>query len=259
MNLDIKGRHALVCAASQGLGRAAALALAREGVNLTIVARRQDILEETAQMIRDETGVLVTTVATDITTEAGRLLAVNASPVVDILVNGAGGIPPGDFRNFNRDEWMTAIEGLMLTPIELIKATIDGMVERRFGRIINITSKGMRVPSQLHPLANGARGGLTAFVSTIAAEYSQHNVTINNLLPGPFDTDRMKVMTQVKAESSNRTFEEQFKIGVDENPARRWGRPEEFGAVCTFLCSSFSGFITGQNILIDGGSAPTTF
>jgi 3-oxoacyl-[acyl-carrier protein] reductase len=259
MDLGISGRKALVTAASQGLGKAIAFALAQEGVDITIVARRKEVVEEAAQEIRKATGANVIAVAADITSAAGRSAALAIIPEPDIIVNSAGGTPPGDFRQFGAEEWAAALTGLMLTPIELMKATLSGMVQRRFGRVVNITSKGMRVPGNLHPLGNGARGGLTAFVSTIAPEYAQHNVTINNMLPGPFDTDRMIKMAEFSAKQNDRTFEEEVAIRTAEVPAKRYGRPEEFGATCAFLCSCHAGFITGQNILIDGGSATTTF
>jgi 3-oxoacyl-[acyl-carrier protein] reductase len=259
MDLGIRGRKALITASSQGLGKAAATALAREGVDITLVARRRDILEATAAAIRDETGVKVMAVAADVTTEKGRAEVLAASPHVDILVNSAGGVPPGDFRQFDQAAWLSVVNALMLTPIELIKATLAGMIERRFGRIVNVTSKGMRVPGTIHPLGNGARGGLTAFVSTVAPDYAKFNVTINNMLPGPFDTDRMIRMAEYSAQQNGRTFEEEVAARTAENPAHRYGRPEEFGATCAFLCSVHAGFITGQHILIDGGSAATTF
>lgn len=259
MELGIRGRKALITAASQGLGKAIAFALAQEGVEVTIVARRKDVLHATAQEIRDRTGATVSIVAADVTSDEGRTAALAALPEVDILVNSAGGVPPGDFRQFGREDWAAAVTALMFTPIELMKATLDGMVERRFGRIINITSKGMRVPGTIHPLGNGARGGLTAFVSTIAPEYAQYNVTINNMLPGPFDTDRMIKMAEFSAKENGRTFDQEVAARTADVPAHRYGRPEEFGATCAFLCSQHAGFITGQNILIDGGLAPTTF
>ena len=245
--------------ASQGLGRAIALALAREGAELTIVARRPEPLEEAAAAIRAETGVPVITVAADIATEEGRARVLEACHPVDILVNNSGGGPMGNFRGFSHEDWLRVIDAVMLSPIEMIKATIDSMIEQEFGRIINITTMGMRVPNNLHQLCNGARGGLTAFVSTIGNESSQYNVTINNVLPGPFATDRMKVTSKFLAEQMGRDVETEYERRVQEHPAHRFGRPEEMGATCAFLCSVHAGYITGQNILIDGGQAKTTF
>jgi 3-oxoacyl-[acyl-carrier protein] reductase len=259
MDLGLKGRHALVCAASQGLGRAAALGLAREGVDLTIVARRRDLLEQAADEIRAETGVVVIAVAGDVTTEEGRAAALAARPEIDILVTNAGGPPPGDFRTLKRADWDSALNAQMLAPIDLIAATIDGMADRRFGRIVNVTSAAMRIPSRILPLTNGARGGLTAFVSGIVADFAKSNVTINNLLPGPFDTDRIRVTTRAAAEANGRTFEEEMERRTSQSPAGRLGRPEEFGAACAFLCSSLAGYMTGQNIALDGGAFVTTF
>lgn len=259
MDFGIRGRRALVSGASEGLGRAIAMALAGEGVDLTIVARRPDVLERTADAIRAETGVSVTAVPADITTAEGRAEALAATPRIDILVNNSGGGPMGDFRGFSQDEFVDVLRAVMLSPIEMMKATLEPMIEQKFGRIINITTMGMRVPNNIHQLCNAARGGLTAFVSTIANEHSQHNVTINNVLPGPFATDRMKVTSAFLAKKTGRPVEGEYERRVEEHPAHRFGRPEELGATCAFLCSTHAGYITGQNILIDGGLAKTTF
>ncbi|HEY5331901.1 MAG TPA: SDR family oxidoreductase [Solirubrobacterales bacterium] len=259
MDLGLKGRAALVTGASEGLGRAIAEALASEGVDLTIVARRADVLEQTAAEIRDRTGVEVTAVAADIATANGREEALRAGEVVDILAISTGGHPPGDFDRFTIEDWREAVESLMLAPIELMRATLDGMVERKFGRILNVTTMGMRVPSRLHPLSNGARGGLTAFVSTIAGDYVADNVTMNNLLPGPHATDRMKVMVDHSAREGGHSAEEEYAIRVANNPAHRFGDPDDLGAMAAFLCSDQAGYITGQNFLIDGGEGRTTF
>jgi len=258
MDLGIKGRKALVCAASKGLGRACALQLAREGVDVTIVARTPEPLEKTAGEIRAETGVTVNAVATDITTPDGRALALAACPQPDILVNNAGGPPPGDFRDWDRDDWIKALDANMLTPIELIKATVDGMMERRFGRIVNITSGAVKAPIDILGLSNGARAGLTGFVAGVARKTVINNVTINNLLPGPFDTDRLRQTIQAVAEKSGREAEEVAKERAAGNPAGRFGDPVEFGEACAFLCSANAGFITGQNLLLDGGAFPGT-
>jgi 3-oxoacyl-[acyl-carrier protein] reductase len=258
MDLGIRGRTALVCAASKGLGRACALSLAQEGVDVTIVARTREPLEKTAEEIRKATGVTVKAVATDITTPEGRRLALEACPQPDILVNNAGGPPPGDFRDWSRDDWIKALDANMLTPIELIKATVDGMMERRFGRIVNITSGAVKAPIDILGLSNGARAGLTGFVAGLARKTVINNVTINNLLPGPFDTDRLKATLKAAADKSGRSVEEMAKERAAGNPAGRFGDPVEFGQACAFLCGAHTGFITGQNLLLDGGAFPGT-
>ncbi|HEY5332453.1 MAG TPA: SDR family oxidoreductase [Solirubrobacterales bacterium] len=259
MDLGLEGRSALVTAASEGLGRAIATALAGEGVDMTIVARRPDVLEAAAASIREQTGAKVVAVAADITTPEGRQRALEVSQPVDILVNSIGGHPPGDFDRFTIEDWREVVEAMMLTPIELMKATLPGMVGRRFGRVINVTSMGMRVPMRIHPLSNGARGGLTAFVSTVAADYVADNVTINNILPGPHATDRMKVTMRHTAQEAGRTEEEEYQVRLGDNPAHRFGHPEDLGALAAFLCSEQAGYMTGQNLLIDGGQGRTTF
>lgn len=259
MDLGLKGRRALVCAASKGLGRGCAEALAREGVHVTITARSADVLEATAAEIREATGVEVTTVAGDIATEDGRKAALAACPDPDILVNNAGGPPPGDFRDWNRDTWLKALDANMLTPIELIKATVDGMMARKFGRIVNITSGAVKAPIDILGLSNGARSGLTGFVAGIARQTVRHNVTINNLLPGPFSTDRIKTTAAASAGKAGISPEEWIKARAAANPAGRFGTIEEFGAACAFICAATSGFMTGQNILLDGGAYPGTF
>ena len=258
MDLGIKGKSAIVCAASKGLGRACAISLAREGVDVTLVARTPGPLEETAGEIRRDSGVTVTAVAADITTDEGRGLALAACPRPDILVNNAGGPPPGDFRDWTRDHWIKAVDANMLTPIELIKATVDGMIERRFGRIVNITSSAVKAPIDILGLSNGARAGLTGFVAGIARKTVAHNVTINGLLPGPFDTDRLRSTIRALAEKSGRPEAEIAAERSAQNPAGRFGYPEEFGEACAFLCGRHAGYITGQNLLIDGGGFPGT-
>ena len=259
MDLGIRGRKALVCAASKGLGRACALSLAQEGVDVTIVARTRETLEKTAEEIRSATGVAVTPVATDITTPEGRRLALEACPQPDILVNNAGGPPPGDFRDWDRDDWIKALDANMLTPIELMKATVDGMMERRFGRVVNITSGAVKAPIDILGLSNGARAGLTGFVAGLARKTVINNVTINNLLPGPFDTDRLRSNFEFNAKNLGTTAEALARARAEANPARRFGTPQEFGDACAYLCSAQAGFITGQNLLLDGGAYPGTF
>ncbi|WP_174998862.1 SDR family oxidoreductase [Burkholderia lata] len=259
MNFGLSGKTALVCAASRGLGRGCADALADEGVNLVILARRTELLEEAATQIRTRTGVHVETVACDITTPQGRELALAACPQPDILVNNAGGPRAGDFRGFTRQDWMHAIDGNMLTPIALIQSTIDGMIKRGFGRIINITSAAVKAPIGVLGLSNGARSGLTGFVAGLARQVAQHNVTINNLLPGLFDTDRLAQLTQAQAQAGNLSFQKTTDLQLQGIPAGRFGRIDEFGAACAFLCSVQAGYITGQNILLDGGAYPGVF
>jgi len=259
MDLGIRGRTALVCAASKGLGKGCAMALAREGVNVVITARGKEALEATAEEIRKASGVKVTAIAGDITTPDGRAAALAACPQPDILVNNAGGPPPGDFRNWTRDDWVKALEANMLTPIELIKAVIDGMIARKFGRVVNITSGAVKMPIPELGMSNGARTGLTGFVAGLSRAVAQHNVTINNLLPGPFDTDRLRSNMAFNAKKLNKTAEELARVRMDANPARRFGTVEEFGQACAFLCSTQAGYIVGQNLLLDGGAFPGTF
>jgi 3-oxoacyl-[acyl-carrier protein] reductase len=259
MDFGIRGKQALVCGASKGLGRGCAEALAAEGVHITLVARTADVLEATAEDIRRQCGVTVTPVACDITTPEGRMLALAACPQPDILINNAGGPPPGDFRNWSRDDWIAAIDANMLTPIELIKATVDGMMARGFGRIVNITSSSVKAPIEALGLSNGARSGLTGFVAGLARKTVIHNVTINNLLPGQFATDRLKKTIGAAAASSGKSLDEAMEARRKAIPAQRFGTTEEFGAVCAFLCSMQAGFMTGQNVLLDGGNYPGTF
>jgi 3-oxoacyl-[acyl-carrier protein] reductase len=258
MDLGIKGKTALVCAASKGLGKGCALALAREGVSLVITARGKEALEATAAEIRKGTGAKVVTVAGDIATPEGRAAALAVCPSPDILVNNAGGPPPGDFRSWSREDWIKALDANMLTPIELIKATVDGMIARKFGRVVNITSGAVKMPIAELGLSNGARTGLTGFVAGLARQTVAHNVTINGLLPGPFDTDRLRGNFVFNAKKLGKTVEELAKARADGNPAKRFGTIEEFGAACAFLCSVHAGFITGQNLLMDGGHFPGT-
>ncbi|MCJ2136740.1 SDR family oxidoreductase [Methylobacterium sp. J-026] len=259
MDLGLSGRRALVCAASKGLGRGCALALAREGVAVTITARTAETLERTADDIRRETGAAVTAVAGDIATAAGRDAALAACPEPDILVTNAGGPPPGDFRDWDRDAWIRALDANMLAPIALIKATVDGMIGRGFGRIVNITSAAVKAPIEQLGLSNGARSGLTGFVAGLARQTVRHGVTINNLLPGPFDTDRIRGNAAAGAAKAGTSVEAFLAARAAANPAGRFGQPDEFGAACAFLCSRHAGFITGQNLLMDGGAYPGTF
>ncbi len=253
MDLGLKGRKAIVCAASKGLGRGCAEALAAAGVELTICARTPDILEATAAEIRKMTGATVTTVACDVTTDAGRRAILAACPAPDILINNAGGPPPGDFKDFSLDDWRAAVEGNMITPIALIHATVYGMMDRGFGRILNITSYSVKSPIPTLELSNGARAGLTGAVAALSRRTIQRNVTINALLPGPFETDRLRGTTTKMASNKGVSFEEVHEARKKEVPAGRFGTTQEFGATAAFLCSQHAGFITGQNIVLDGG------
>lgn len=262
MDLGLKGKWALVCASSKGLGKGCAQALADEGVNLVITARGLDALHETAAELRQRApGIEVRPVAGDITTDDGRAAALAAAPQIDILINNAGGPPPGDFRDWERDQWIAALDANMLAPIALIKATVDAMAHRGFGRVVNITSAAVKAPIDTLGLSNGARSGLTGFVAGLARQprLAGRNVTINNLLPGPFDTDRLRKTVQAAAERQGRPAEsvwDQRRLAV---PAQRYGTAEEFGAACAFLCSVHAGYITGQNWLLDGGLYPGTY
>ena len=262
MDLGIAGKWALVCAASKGLGKGCAQALAREGVNLVITARGADALAATAAALRAaHPTVEVRTVVGDITTADGRAQALAACPQVDILVNNAGGPPPGDFRQWDRTAWIAALDANMLTPIELIKATVDAMAARGFGRVVNITSGAVKAPIDFLGLSNGARSGLTGFVAGLARQpqLAGRNVTINNLLPGSFDTDRLKQGFQANAAKAGLSPEALSDRRRMQVPAQRFGTPAEFGALCAFVCSQQAGYLTGQNLLLDGGAYPGTF
>ena len=258
MDYGIKGKKAIVCAASQGLGRGCALALAREGVELVINARTAATLDTTADAIRRETGVAVTAIAADITTPEGRAAVLAACPDPDILVNNAGGPPIGDFRDWDAAVWMKAVNDNMITPIMLIRAVVDGMIARRFGRIVNITSRSVKSPLAHLGLSNGARAGLTGFVAGLSRQVAKHNVIINNLLPGPFATDRQVDGLRKLSAKAGQDYDTFAKARMAEVPAGRFGTPEEFGRACAFLCSADAGFIVGQNLLIDGGSVNST-
>jgi 3-oxoacyl-[acyl-carrier protein] reductase len=262
MDLGISGKWALVCAASKGLGKGCAQALVREGVHVVVTARGAEALQATAAELRAlNPGVTVVAVAGDITTAEGRAAALAACPQVDILVNNAGGPPPGDFRDWDREAWLRALDANMLTPIELIKATVDAMAARGFGRVVNITSAAVKAPIDILGLSNGARTGLTGFVAGLARQprLASSNVTINNLLPGPFDTDRLRGTMIGQANKAGRPLEAVMDERRRLNPSARFGTAEEFGAVCAFLCSVHAGYMTGQNVLLDGGAYPGTF
>jgi 3-oxoacyl-[acyl-carrier protein] reductase len=259
MDLGIAGKRALVCAASRGLGRGCAQALADAGCDVTIVARTAEVLRRTAGEIEARTGRPVHWVACDITTPEGRAAALAACALPDILINNAGGPPPGDFRDWDRATWMGALDANMLTPIELIKSTVDAMIARKFGRIVNITSSAVKAPIDILGLSNGARSGLTGFVAGLARQTVKHNVTINNLLPGFFLTDRSRSTIAAFAKEKGVSPEEALADRVKTIPAGRQGDPAEFGEACAYLCSAQAGYVTGQNFLIDGGVFPGTF
>ncbi|MEO6972954.1 MAG: SDR family oxidoreductase [Rhodoferax sp.] len=268
MDMGISGKWALVCGASKGLGLGCAQALVREGVNVVINARGTETLESVAAKMRanseDPAKASVLFVAADITTAAGRAatFAVPGGPGkdFDIVVTNAGGPPAGDFRDWDRDAWIRAVDANMLTPIELIKATVDGMAARGFGRIVNITSSSVKAPIGTLGLSNGARSGLTGFVAGVArSKLAARGVTINNLLPGVFDTNRVRSMAQATSEKTGQPIEVILHARRRNIPAQRFGTPEEFGAICAFLCSTHAAYITGQNVLADGGAYPGTY
>ena len=262
MDLGITGKKALICGASKGLGRACAEALLREGVHVTLVARGQTVLDDTVaamQALSVASGGSVQGVACDITTPEGRAQALAVCPAPDILVNNAGGPPPGNFRDFGLEDWRRAVENNMLTPIALIQATIDGMMARGFGRIVNITSSTVKAPIRSLDLSSGARSGLTGFIASVAREAVTRNVTVNNLLPGAFATDRLTSTLAQSAQAQGQTAESKMAEWVNKIPAGRFGDPAEFGALCAFVCSAQAGYLTGQNILIDGGAYPGVF
>ncbi|MCE5263834.1 MAG: SDR family oxidoreductase [Deltaproteobacteria bacterium] len=259
MDLGIAGRKAIVGGASAGLGKACAMALAREGVEVTIVARTKANLEAAAEEIRKATGAKVTPVAVDITTDEGRAAVLKACPEPDIVVNNAGGPPTGNFRDWNRDMWMAALNNNMLSAIFMIKDVVDGMIARKFGRIVNITSSAVKAPIGILGLSNAARSGLTGFVAGTAREVAKHNVTINNLLPGDFDTERHQSNTRAMAQKQGKSYEEMRAIRIAQVAAGRFGQPAELGEYCAYLCSAQASFITAQNLLIDGGKYPGTF
>jgi len=265
MDLGIAGKWALVCGASKGLGLGCARALAGEGVNVLMVARGEPALAAAAAKIRaagaGQAGASVEYVAQDITTPQGRAAVFARRADFDIVVTNAGGPPTGDFRDWDRDAWIKALDANMLTPIELIRATLDGMLARGFGRIVNITSSAVKAPIDILGLSNGARSGLTGFVAGLARnpQIAARGVTVNNLLPGKFDTDRLAATFQGAALKSGQPLEAVRAAQQAQVPARRFGNPDEFGAICAFLCSQQAGYITGQNILPDGGAYPGTF
>jgi 3-oxoacyl-[acyl-carrier protein] reductase len=259
MDLGIRGRRAIVCAGSKGLGRGCAEALAEAGVDLVVNGRDAKVLAQTARELRERHGVQVTEVPGDVSDAAVQAALLSACPQPDILVNNNGGPPPKDFRQLDRAAMLEGVTQNMITPIELIQKVIDGMAERGFGRIVNITSLSVYQPILGLDLSSGARAGLTAFLAGIAKSVASKNVTINSILPGKFDTDRIRKTIEFAAAKTGRSVEEQSARTADEIPAGRLGTAEEFGAACAFLCSAKAGFITGQNLRIDGGLFPGAF
>jgi 3-oxoacyl-[acyl-carrier protein] reductase len=265
MDLGIAGRTALVCGASKGLGFGCAEALVREGVNVVIVARGAEALKAAAAALSKTAAghaaaPFVKHVAADITTPEGRAAALALHKDFDIVVTNAGGPPTGDFRDWDREAWIKAVDANMLTPIELIKATIDGMAARGFGRIVNITSSSVKAPIDILGLSNGARSGLTGFVAGVArTAVAAKGVTLNNLLPGSFDTDRLQATLVGAAKKTGKDLDSVRQARTKTIPAQRFGTPEEFGAICAFLCSVHASYLTGQNVLADGGAYPGTY
>ncbi|MDR6154547.1 3-oxoacyl-[acyl-carrier protein] reductase [Acidovorax delafieldii] len=276
MDLGIAGKWALVCGASKGLGYGCAQALVREGVNVVINARNAEALSQAATRLIAEGATAtsaigqkgaspqVLAVAADITTPEGReaVFSVAGGPGrdFDIVITNAGGPPTGDFRDWNRDAWIKAVDANMLTPIELIQATVDGMAARGFGRIVNITSSAVKAPIDILGLSNGARSGLTGFVAGVSrSKVAARGVTINNLLPGKFDTDRLTATVNAAASKAGKSVQDVRSAQQAQIPAGRYGTAEEFGAICAFLCSVQAGYMTGQNVLADGGAYPGTF
>lgn len=254
MDLGISGKRALVCASSQGLGKGCAMALAQAGVSLVLNARRADILEQTAQEIRSKYAVEVVTVASDVTTEDGRAKLLDAAGDLDILVTNAGGPPPGLWSDWDREDFIKALDANMLAPIALMKAVLPIMIERGWGRIVNITSQSVKAPIPQLGLSNAARSGLTGYVAGTSRQVAPHGICINNLLPGIHATNRAVSLDGAAAEQQGITPQQAKENRCQTIPARRYGTIEEFGAMCAFLCSQHAGFIVGQNILMDGGA-----
>jgi 3-oxoacyl-[acyl-carrier protein] reductase len=259
VDLGLRGKKALVFGASRGLGKACAFALAREGAEVTIAARHRDALERTSAEIAQLTGFPVVTVAADLTANEGRAAAVAACPQADILVINSQGPLPGNFREWSRGDWIAALDDMMLGPIELMRLTVDGMMTRGFGRIVSIVSRSVKVPQLELGLSNGARSGLVGFAAGLARQTAARNVTINNLLPGIFDSEAQHRHIRGMLAGSGKTFEQVFRERAEASAARRYGDPAELGAYCAFLCSVHAGYITGQSLLIDGGSYPGAF
>jgi len=257
MDLGIKGKTAVVCASSKGLGFGCAEALAKAGVNLVISARTKGPLDAAAEALRAH-GVDVTAVACDITTDAGRAAVLDSAGHVDILVTNAGGPPPGHWSDWERDDFIKALDANMLTPIALMKATLPGMIEQGWGRVVNITSQSVKGPIGILGLSNTARTGLTGYVAGTARDVAKHGVAINNLLPGIHATDRAVSLDGGSAKAQNKTVKEVKAARMAGIPAARYGEAAEFGATCAFMCSQYVGYMIGQNILLDGGATVST-
>ena len=258
MDLGIAGRRAIVCASSKGLGRGCAEALAREGVHVVVNGRHKEEVEATAAAIQTYAKGSVSAVTADVSTNEGRAELLAACPEPDILINNAGGPPPGDFRDLDEEDWLKGMVPNMIAPIMLIKATVDGMAKRGFGRIVNITSRSVKTPLFHLPLSNGARAGLTGFVAGLSRQVAKYNVTINNLLPGPFETERQMVPMRKRAADAGQSYDDFVRDLKAQVPVGRFGNTSEFGMTCAFLCSEHAGFIVGQNILLDGGGFMST-
>lgn len=259
MDLGIAGKTALVFGGSKGMGRACARHLAEAGVRVCIAARGEAPLAQAAAELSRLGPQTVSYVVADITTEAGRDVALKACPTPDILVNNADGFPPGDFRDWTPSDWHSALDAMMLGPIEMIRRTVDPMMERGFGRVVNIVSRSVKSPQAELGLSNGARSGLVGFVAGLARQTVRRNVTINNLLPGVFATDAQRRHVERLAQESGRPFEDLWRERGENNPAGRFGQPEEVGALCAFITSVHAGYITGQSLLVDGGVCPGTY
>jgi 3-oxoacyl-[acyl-carrier protein] reductase len=258
MDLGIRGKRALVCASSKGLGKGCAEALAEAGVDLILNARGTEALEATAATIRARHNVNVTAIAADITTEEGRSRVLEAAAGVDILINNAGGPPPGMWSDWTRDDFIRALDANMLTPIALMKALLPGMIDKRWGRVVNITSQSVKAPIPQLGLSNSARAGLTGYVAGTSRQVAQYGVTINNLLPGIHATDRATSLDQGVMKAEGISMDAARARREASIPARRYGDPGDFGSACAFLCSEKAGFIVGQNILLDGGQTVAT-
>lgn len=259
MDLGIKGKTAIVCASSRGLGKACAVALAEAGVSLVLNGRDEKILTATANEIVKDTGVSVTPVIADISTQVGQAKVLEACPTPDILINNNGGPPFKDFRELDRDAMIDGVTMNMVTPIELIQKVVDHMISQKFGRIVNITSMSVKMPVPGLDLSSGARAGLTAFLAGVSRTIADHNVTVNNILPGFFDTDRLRGGLESWAKTNGISVQEVAEDRASKIPAKRFGAPDEFGKTCAFLCSAHAGYITGQSLLIDGGVYNSAF
>ena len=259
MDLGIAGRKAIVCASSRGLGRACAMRLAEAGCEVVVNGLDAARLDATAADIRSQTGAKVIAVVANVGTPEGQAALFSACPEPDILIGNNAGPPYRDFRELDREKMIAGVVGNMIVPVELLQRAIDPMIKKKFGRIVNITSGSVKMPIGGLDLSSGARAGLTAFLAGVARSVAQHNVTINFLLPGPFDTDRLRSNNEMTAKKQGISVEQAAAARAQAVPAKRFGHPDEFGAACAFLCSSHAGFITGQNLLMDGGIFPGAF